>query len=41
MKDCSGCLVPHTRKSYSYIISRFPELMEIAKRKESAEDQKS
>ena len=27
-------MVPHNRKSYSYIISRYPELMELAKRKE-------
>ena len=34
IKDCSACLVPHNRKSYSYIISRYPELMELAKRKD-------
>ena len=32
VKDCSACLVPHGRKSYSYIISRYPELMELAKK---------
>ena len=31
VKDCSECLVPHTRKSYSYIVSRFPELAALAK----------
>ena len=30
-KDCSACLAPHRRGSYSYIISRFPELTELAK----------
>ena len=41
MKDCSNCLIPHTRKSYSYIISRFPELMEVAKEQDRAEDEKA
>ena len=35
IKDCSNCLVPHTRQSYSYIISRFPEVMEVAKKREA------
>ena len=26
IKDCSGCLVPHGRGSYSYITKKFPEL---------------
>ena len=38
MKDCSNCMVPHNRKSYSYIISRYPELMELAKRKEEGHE---
>ena len=38
VKDCSQCLVPHNRKSYSYIISRYPELMELAKRREEAHE---
>ncbi len=33
IKDCSDCLVPHGRGSYSYIISRFKEVAELAKRK--------
>ena len=32
IKDCSGCLVPHGRGSYSYITKKFPELAELAKR---------
>jgi Zn-finger protein len=31
-KDCSNCLVPHRRGSYSYIISKYPELAELAKK---------
>ncbi len=32
VKDCSNCLLPHGRGSYSYILSKFPELMELAKK---------
>ena len=32
VKDCSGCLVPHGRGSYSYIMKQYPELMELAKK---------
>lgn len=32
VKDCSNCLLPHGRGSYSYIKSKYPELMELAKK---------
>lgn len=32
VKDCSNCLVPHGRGSYSCIMSRYGELMELAKK---------
>ena len=32
VKDCSDCLVPHTRDSYEYILKKFPEISEIAKK---------
>ena len=32
VKDCSACLVPHGRKSYSYVASKYPALMEKAKK---------
>ncbi len=31
-KDCSACLLPHGRGSYSYVISKFGELAELAKK---------
>lgn len=31
VKDCSGCMVPHGRDSYSRIIARFGALSELAK----------
>jgi Zn-finger protein len=33
IKDCSKCMAPHTRKSYSYIAGRFSELAALAKEK--------
>ena len=33
IKDCSGCLVPHQRESYGRIISRYPEIVELVKKK--------
>lgn len=32
VKDCSDCLVPHTRDSYDYILKKFPEISELAKK---------
>ncbi len=33
-KDCSGCKLPHDPKSYGYIMDKFGEIMEIAKKKD-------
>ena len=35
VKDCSRCLIPHGRGSYSYIASRFREVAELARRQEN------
>ena len=32
VKDCSGCLVPHGRGSYSYVTSKFEKLAELTKK---------
>lgn len=32
IKDCSNCLIPHSENGYSYIISKFSEISEIAKK---------
>ncbi len=32
VKDCSDCLAPHARNSYGYVISKFGELSELAKK---------
>lgn len=31
IKDCSDCLVPHKRGNYGYIMSKYGELMKLAK----------
>ncbi len=33
IKDCANCLVPHSPKGYDYIISKYSEIMELAKKK--------
>ena len=32
IKDCSQCLLPHRRNSYDYVIGKYPEIMELARR---------
>ena len=33
IKDCSDCLVPHKKKNYEYIMSKFDEIVEVARKK--------
>ena len=33
IKDCSGCLIPHSSGGYDYVISRFSQVAELAKQK--------
>ena len=33
IKDCSNCLIPHSRENYNRIMEKIPLVMEIAKRK--------
>lgn len=32
IKDCSDCLIPHSENGYSYVISRFEQISELAKK---------
>jgi len=32
IKDCSNCLIPHSPKGYDYIISKYGEILELAKK---------
>ena len=34
IKDCSGCLIPHSVGGYDYILSKFPQIAELARKKE-------
>ena len=31
IKDCTDCLVPHSSGGYSYVLSKFQEIAELAK----------
>ena len=33
VKDCSNCMVPHKRGNYQYIMDKFGEIVELAKKK--------
>lgn len=35
IKDCSACLIPHSRGGYEYILERFPQIVDAAKQKEA------
>lgn len=37
IKDCSNCLVPHSRGGYDYIIKNFSRISELAARKNGEE----
>ena len=34
VKDCSGCLIPHRPEGYDYVLSRFNQIVELARKKE-------
>ena len=33
IKDCSDCLVPYKKKNYEYIMSKFMDIVEVARKK--------
>ncbi len=33
IKDCSDCLLPHSKNGYELIISKMPDVMELGKKK--------
>lgn len=37
IKDCSSCMVPHGAGGYDYIMEKFKDIMELAKRKPEGE----
>lgn len=34
IKDCSDCMFPHIRNNYMAVLSKYPEIVELAKKKE-------
>ena len=34
IKDCSNCMLPHGLSGYDYVLSKFPQIAELAKKKE-------
>ena len=34
IKDCSCCLIPHSASGYDYILSKFPQIAQLARKKE-------
>ena len=37
IKDCTNCLIPHSPGGYDYILSKFPEISELAKQNRHGE----
>lgn len=35
IKKCTGCVVPHRAGGYEYVLSKFPQISELAKKKEA------
>lgn len=35
IKDCSNCLIPHSKGGYDYVLCKFREIAELAKKKEA------
>ena len=33
IKVCSNCILPHSLKGYEYVLSKFPQIAELAKKK--------
>ena len=34
VKDCSGCLLPHSKGGYDYILKSFPQIVDLTKEKQ-------
>ena len=38
IKDCSNCVIPHGKDSYDYIVSRYEEVAELARKRKKPID---
>jgi len=34
VKDCTRCMIPHSKNGYDYVLAKFDEVAKLAKRKE-------
>ena len=34
IKDCYRCLIPHSEGGYNYILAKFPQIAQLARKKE-------
>ena len=32
LKDCSNCMLPHNLQGYDYVLSKYPQIAELAKK---------
>ncbi len=39
IKDCSGCLLPHSREAYDHIVKRFPDLLAVMRQAEEQSEE--
>lgn len=37
IKNCTDCMIPHSKGGYDYILSKFPELAQLASKQKSKE----
>ena len=37
IKDCTNCLIPHSPGGYTYVLSKIPEILELAKQNRHGE----
>ncbi len=38
VKSCKNCTIPHTYKGYDYVMSKYPEIADLACRKDDKQD---
>ncbi len=40
IKDCTNCILPHKRENYGYVIGKYSEIMQLARKKDGKEIKK-
>lgn len=39
LKDCSNCMLPHSLQGYDYVLSKYPQIAELAKQNCEAKEE--